>query len=171
MLTATAPIGQRSFSPWTFTPGLTTSLYPNDPFNVATYNNHICIIPQIESAKGMQNIDEIAAVPGISAVMFGPGDFMIDAGIDLKSIFSPTPDTRFLEAMGKFGAAAKKNNLPIFGGCQKVEQVPRLIQQGSRAIAVQFDLWGFTRMIDGSLKSGWEYAKGFEGNPSGKLQK
>jgi 4-hydroxy-2-oxoheptanedioate aldolase len=118
----------------------------------------------------MENIEEIAAVAGISALFFGPGDFMIDAGIDLKSISSPTPDARFLDAMGKFGAAAKKHNLPIFGGCQKIEQIPMLIQNGSRAIAVQFDLWGFTRLIDSSLKSGWDYAKEFEGNPSGSVK-
>jgi 4-hydroxy-2-oxoheptanedioate aldolase len=111
-----APIGQRSFSPWTFTPGVTSdSLYPGDPYNVATANNHVCIIPQIESVKGMENVDEISAVPGVHALMFGPGDFMIDAGLDLSSVLSGQPDPGLLEAMGKFGAAAHKNGLPIFG--------------------------------------------------------
>ena len=109
------PIGHRSFSPWIFTPGLATSLYPNDPYNVATANKHVCIIPQIESVKGMENVDEIAAIPGIHALMFGPGDYMIDAGLDLGKVLSGEPDPKFFEAMAKFGAAAAKNNLPIFG--------------------------------------------------------
>jgi 4-hydroxy-2-oxoheptanedioate aldolase len=163
------PIGHRSFSPWTFTPGLTTSLYPNDPYNVATSNNHVCIIPQIESIKGVENVEEIAAVPGISGLMFGPGDFMIDAGLDLGKALGGEPEPLFLEAMGKFGAAAAKNNLPIFGGAMSIDLVPMLIQSGMRAIAVQFDVWGFTRLMDSSLKSGREYAKEFEGNPKGSI--
>lgn len=111
-----APIGHRSFSPWTFTPGVSdASLYPNDSYNVATSNNHVCIIPQIESVKGIENADEIAAVPGVHALMFGPGDYMIDAGLDLSNALSGEPHPTFAKAMGKFGAAAHKNGLPIFG--------------------------------------------------------
>jgi 4-hydroxy-2-oxoheptanedioate aldolase len=169
VLNMIAPIGDRSFSPWTFTPGLTQSLYPNDPFNITTSNSHVCIIPQIESVKGLANVEAIAAVPGISALMFGPGDYMIDAGIDLNRTLSGNPEPAFLEAMGKFGAAAAKNKLPIFGGALSIEMIPMMIQTGSRGIAVQFDVWAFTRMVDSSIKSGREYAKQFEGNPSGGI--
>ncbi|KAF2028049.1 macrophomate synthase [Setomelanomma holmii] len=163
------PIGQRSFSPWTFTPGLTTSLYPNDPYNVATSNRHVCIIPQIESVKGVANVEEIAAVPGVSALMFGPGDFMIDAGLDLSKALSGTPEAPFLEAMGKFGAAAAKNNLPTLGGVMSLDQIPQMIQSGTRIIAVQFDVWGFTRLMDDSLNTARGYAKQFEGNANGSI--
>jgi 4-hydroxy-2-oxoheptanedioate aldolase len=146
-------------------PGLAKSLYPNDPYNITTSNSHVCLIPQIESLKGMANIEEIFAVPGISAVMFGPGDYMIDAGIDLSGVLAGNPDPAFLEVMGKFNAAATKNNLPIFGGAMTLDMIPSLIQSGHRAIAVQFDVWGFARLVDSSLKTGREYAKEFEGNP------
>lgn len=146
------PLGHRSFSPWTFTPGVSdASLYPNDSYNVATSNNHVCIIPQIESVKGVENVDEIAAVPGVSALMFGPGDYMIDAGLDLSNALSGVPHPTFAKAMGRFGAAAHANDLPIFGGALSVDMVPMLIQQGFRAISVQFDVWGLTKLIHGSL--------------------
>jgi len=59
-------MGHRSFSPWTFTPGISDqSLYPSDNFNIATSNQHVCIIPQVESVRGIENVEEIAAVPGI----------------------------------------------------------------------------------------------------------
>lgn len=156
------PIGQRSFSPWTFTPGLTTSLYPGDPYNVATSNKHVCIIPQIESVKGVENVDEIAAVPGIHAVMFGPGDFMIDAQLDLNKALGGEPEPAFLQAMGKFFAAAAKNNLPVFGGAMTLDQVPSMIENGFRAICVQFDVWGFTRLVDDSIKTAREHANKFK---------
>jgi 4-hydroxy-2-oxoheptanedioate aldolase len=98
--------------------------------------------------------------------MFGPGDFMIDANIDLSSVLSGQPVPAFLEAMGKFGAAAAKNNLPIFGGAMSLDQIPMLIQTGSRAICVQFDVWAFSRMVENSLNEAKTYVKQFEGNPS-----
>jgi 4-hydroxy-2-oxoheptanedioate aldolase len=46
-----------------------------------------------------------------------------------------------------------------YSGAMSVDQVPMLIQQGFRAIAVQFDVWGLTRLVHTSLKQGREYAK------------
>lgn len=136
-------------------------LSQNDPFSVANSNNHICLIPQIESVKGIENAEAIAAVPGISALMFGIGDFMIDAGLDLTKALTGESDPFLNESLGKFGAAAANNNLPIFGGAMSVEMIPMLIQNGYRAIAVQFDVWGFTRMVDAALVSGRQHAKEF----------
>lgn len=75
----------------------------------------MCIIPQIESVKGVENADEIAAVPGVHALMFGPGDYMIDAGLDLSTVLTGQPSPTFVKAMTKFAEAAQKNGLPIFG--------------------------------------------------------
>jgi 4-hydroxy-2-oxoheptanedioate aldolase len=94
---------------------MTQSLYPNDPVNLQTANNHVCVIPQIESVKGIENCEEIAAVEGISGLMFGPTDYMVDAGIDVEGFLKRNPDPRFFEAMGKFRAAAAKHDIPIFG--------------------------------------------------------
>lgn len=76
-------------------------------------NKHICIIPQIESVKGLENIEEIAAIPEVTALMFGPGDFSADAGIELK--LGGEPDPRFLAAITKFAEAARKFGKPLFG--------------------------------------------------------
>jgi 4-hydroxy-2-oxoheptanedioate aldolase len=45
--------------------------------------------------------------------MFGPGDFMADAGIPI-SLFGE-PDPRFLAAMAKFAAAGAKYGRPLMG--------------------------------------------------------
>lgn len=52
---------------------------------------------------------------GIAGLMFGPGDYMIEAGMDLDGFMNGNPDPRFFEAMARFGAAAKKNDVPVFG--------------------------------------------------------
>jgi 4-hydroxy-2-oxoheptanedioate aldolase len=141
----------------------------SDPYNIATANKHVCLIPQIESVKGIANVEEIAAVPGISALMFGPGDYLIDSGLDLSRALNGNPEPQFLEAMGKFNAAAAKNNIPIFGGAQTLSMIPHLIETGHRAIAVQFDVWAFTKMIDSSLVDARESARKFEKNTNGSI--
>jgi 4-hydroxy-2-oxoheptanedioate aldolase len=89
------------------------SLYKDDPFNMETANRHVALFPQIESVKGVENIDEIACVEGISGLMFGPGDFMADAGPPIKMGGEPHPV--FADAMAKFAAAGAKYNLPLMG--------------------------------------------------------
>lgn len=122
---------------------------------------YVCIIPQVESVKGIENVDEIAGVEGVDGIMFGPGDFMIDAGLPLKMGGEPHP--KFLEAMGKFGAAAKKYNLPVFGPAQTPDMIPMLVQQGFAAIAVAFDVWGLAQLVADALKKGREATKAAAG--------
>jgi len=45
--------------------------------------------------------------------MFGPGDYMIDAGLPLKLGGEPHPT--FVAALTKLVTAAKANNVPLFG--------------------------------------------------------
>jgi 4-hydroxy-2-oxoheptanedioate aldolase len=109
-----APKGQRSFSPWTFTPGISNqSLYADDEWNMKNSNNHICLIAQIESVEGLNNIEEIAAMPEVDALMFGPGDFSADAGINFK--LGVPPPQEFIDAMTKFVTTAHKYGKPLFG--------------------------------------------------------
>jgi 4-hydroxy-2-oxoheptanedioate aldolase len=77
-----------------------------------TANNHIAVIPQIESVKGIENVDDIASIPGISALMFGPGDFSADAGLEL-SLGQPHPT--LIAATESMSKASKKHGIPLFG--------------------------------------------------------
>ncbi|KAL7940848.1 HpcH/HpaI aldolase [Trichoderma barbatum] len=144
------PLGGRSFSPWVFTPGISdASLYQNDAFNMKTSNNHVAVIAQIESVKGIANVDEIASIPGISAIMFGPGDFMADAGLEL-TLGEPHPT--LAAAMESMSKASKKHNIPIFGAAMSLDMVPMLIESGHRAIMVLLDVWGIANMTKSSLE-------------------
>jgi len=106
--------GQRSFSPWTFTPGLTdASLYHDDAFNYRTANSHICVIAQIESVEGLKNVEEIAALDCVHGLMFGPGDYSADAGIRLR-LGEAMPEG-VINAMMKMAAASQKYGKPMFG--------------------------------------------------------
>ncbi|KAH8889155.1 Phosphoenolpyruvate/pyruvate domain-containing protein [Thozetella sp. PMI_491] len=151
------PVGGRSFCPWTFVPGvLDASLYSNDPNNMKLANRHIAIIPQIESVKGLENLEEIAAAPGVSALMFGPNDYCADAGLPGPNGGQLHPD--LMAAMGRFAAIGVKYNKPLLGGVPHVDAVPMLIQQGYRIISLMFDNWAIGHLFNGSLVKAREYA-------------
>ena len=44
-------------------------------------NDEIIIIPQIESEKAIENIEEIVSVKGVDAAVFGPNDLSISLGV------------------------------------------------------------------------------------------
>lgn len=50
--------------------------------------DEICIIPQIESKRGMENLEAIAKTPGVGAVFLGPIDLAVDMGHGID-IFHP----------------------------------------------------------------------------------
>ncbi|RSL53692.1 hypothetical protein BHE90_006408 [Fusarium euwallaceae] len=152
------PVGRRSFSPWVFTPGISdTSLYEDDSFNMKTANNHIAVIAQVESVKGVKNVREIAAVEGVSAMLFGPGDFSADAGIPLKMGGEPHPTLG--AAMAEWAAAGRENNIPLVGAAMGPGMVPMLIEQGLRAIVVSMDVWGLAGMVHGQVEQGRKEAQ------------
>lgn len=48
--------------------------------HVAEANDHVLIVPIIESVKASENIHELVAVPGVELFFFGPADFSSTAG-------------------------------------------------------------------------------------------
>ena len=43
-------------------------------------DDHICVLLQVESQRGLDNLDEIAAVDGVDGVFFGPADLSASMG-------------------------------------------------------------------------------------------
>ncbi|MDO5612518.1 MAG: HpcH/HpaI aldolase/citrate lyase family protein [Paracoccus sp. (in: a-proteobacteria)] len=50
------------------------------PDYVATANDQICLIVQVESVAGLAALDDILAVPGLDGVFIGPADLAADMG-------------------------------------------------------------------------------------------
>jgi 4-hydroxy-2-oxoheptanedioate aldolase len=71
-----APEGTRGVSPgWTFYAGVNWSDY------LPQANRETCVVVQIESVEGMNNVEEIAAVPGVDVVFAGPMDLSAAMGV------------------------------------------------------------------------------------------
>ena len=67
------PHGSRSFGP------VVAGMRRADHFDWS--KEGIAIIPMIETAEALKNLDEILAVPGIDAVYVGPADLSISLGL------------------------------------------------------------------------------------------
>ncbi|WP_413724043.1 4-hydroxy-2-oxoheptanedioate aldolase [Sodalis sp. RH16] len=50
------------------------------PDYLQTANDQICLLVQIESRAGLENLDDIAAVEGVDGVFIGPADLAADMG-------------------------------------------------------------------------------------------
>ncbi|KAI5480297.1 hypothetical protein MNV49_001256 [Pseudohyphozyma bogoriensis] len=121
------PVGER---PLAETPNQRYRMMYNDfPFAEAmeVANERTLAIPMIETVKGLENIEEICAVPGVDAVFVGTWDLMEEMGI-LGQYDNPL----LMEAYDKIAAAAEKasvNGRKVFVGCGGLEPRPDLIKK------------------------------------------
>ena len=100
------PIGLRGFS----ANGAHTGYHPGRHSEIMQQSNDSVIaIAQIETKTAIENIDSIAEVEGIDALLIGPNDLSISLGIP-GDLLNPIE----LEAIAKVAAACKRHG-KIFG--------------------------------------------------------
>jgi len=104
---------------------------------------------QIESRIGLENIEEIAAVEGVSELFFGPADYSADAGVSIDSPETLAAATRIGEVARDYGLSAGAVTFP--GGDARV-----LAARGFTHIAVASDV----AMLAGALDKALLEAKG-----------
>jgi 4-hydroxy-2-oxoheptanedioate aldolase len=98
------PVGQRSWGGYTMlqSAGVSAGDY------LKQANHETLVLAMIETQEALDNVEAIAAVPGLDGLFVGPSDLSIalSNGAKIDRLGQGT-----LEAMKKVVAAAKKNNL------------------------------------------------------------
>jgi len=115
-------------------------------------NKTISIIPIIESARGVENIDEIVAVPEIEVVNFGPGDLSHELGVAGQGFES----IEVQQAMNKVLSACKKANKKVMGfpfPKMTVEGAQYCLDKGFNGIIFGMDLLLFTELCSDIARS------------------
>jgi 4-hydroxy-2-oxoheptanedioate aldolase len=69
------PMGKRSNGP------IRAAMYGEASNYQKTANDEVLVIPMIETQQGIDNIDEIVSVPGISGIYIGPSDMGLSLGL------------------------------------------------------------------------------------------
>lgn len=99
-------------------------------------NRERLIIAQIETATGLENLEEIGAVDGIDVLWVGQSDLTTSLGIP-GQFDHPT----FLSALDRVVEVASKNGKAAGYMAMSVDEGASLVERGFRAIAYSGDIW------------------------------
>jgi 4-hydroxy-2-oxoheptanedioate aldolase len=123
------PRGFRSWGP------VRASLYAG-----ADYGDHanaeVVIMPMIETAEALKNLDEILSVPGVDAIYVGPSDLSLALGY--KPRLDQT-DAGVVEAQKKIVATCQKHGVVAGIHNNSAAYALRMIEQGYRFVTVASD--------------------------------
>ena len=102
---------------------------------LATANLEICLMVQIETARGVENVDGIAAVEGVDALFVGPADLSASLG----HVGNPShPDVE--RAISAIAAAARRTRKPVGIYSSSADNARARIAQGFRVVALGSDV-------------------------------
>lgn len=79
-----------------------------------TVNREVVVVPMIETNQALENLDAIAAVPGVDVLLIGPSDLSIELGVPLDyqcAVYQHALD-RIAASAAKHGIAAGMYFIP-----------------------------------------------------------
>ena len=97
-------------------------------------NEHVLLMPNLESLKAWRNIDAIVAEPGCDLFFVGPADFSSSVG-QRGQWMAPGVEAKLLEMKDKVRASGKQ--IGIIASAR--EDAERRISQGFRVICLGYD--------------------------------
>ncbi len=111
-------------------------------------NRQLLVVVQIESVRGLDNVEKIAAVAGIDAVWIGQFDLTASMGIpgDVAHPEFQQAQRRILRACENAGVAAGYGSLFL-------EDVVAARTQGFRSLIYTADLWIYQRALRDGLRT------------------
>ena len=128
--------------------GTRVSRYGADlPHYVAAWNREVLVACQIETAEGLENVDGIAATPGIDVLFVGPND--LSANLNR---FRQFDHPEFVRAVERVLAAATQHGIAAGYMVGGVEEALARIDQGFRFMALGSD----ARLLAGAAAAVYE---------------
>jgi len=122
-----APRGSRSSGPVRAAP-------VQGPEYAEVANDHVAIVPMIETVEAVDNLDEILAVDGVDAIYVGPMDLGVSMGLGRG-----TTDPSFFDALGRIVERCVAHGV-VPGIHANPEVVQNRFERGYRMVTVQSDL-------------------------------
>lgn len=134
------PHGTRSFGP---SRGL---LYGGSDY-VAQANDTVMVIPMIETAQAVAQIDDILDVPGIDMIYIGPNDmaFEMDGHVN-----HPRPKSE--AALADVLRSATQRGIPAGIFCSGAEEAQQRVEQGFRLVTPGNDFTHLTRSMKEAVR-------------------
>ena len=114
------PVGLRGAGP-----GLANFRWPAPEGYYEFANRNVMVIVIIENAAGVENIEEIAATPGIDAIFIGTNDLSFSLGVG-----GERRHPMVQEAIAKVVAAARRRHIPLGQPVATPELMDQLLKEG-----------------------------------------
>jgi 2-dehydro-3-deoxyglucarate aldolase/4-hydroxy-2-oxoheptanedioate aldolase len=112
---------------------------------MARANRQVCYFAKIETALGADNVEAIAALPGVDGLWIGHVD--LTASLGRPGDFD---DPAFRQAVARICAAARTHGKPLGRLCSTVEEGAALYRSGFDFIGYSGDVW----LLQDALSSG-----------------
>lgn len=132
-----APLGQRGIGPWR-----ASGFYDQFDGYMRYANQATTLILQIESARGLDNVEEIADVEGFDVLYVGPSDLS-------SSLGRPAEDT-MTDALQRVASAAAGAGKAVGIDIYSLERVPDLLAMGYSFFTIGSDI-GFIQSAGRAL--------------------
>lgn len=116
--------------------------------HVAEANEHVLVVPIIESVRAGQNVHELLAVPGVEVFFFGPSDFSSTAGF-AGQWEGPGVAEQILAAKDAIRAAGKNCGLLATSNANLMERQ----EQGFRMLGLGIDSGFLLRALHEALNT------------------
>lgn len=98
-------------------------------------NEHVLTVMLLESWEAIENVETIAAVPGVDVLAVGSSDLTADMGVA-----GDFDHPRLLEAYAKVVAAAERHGRWVrLGGVYAPDKLKRAVELGSRLVTLDHD--------------------------------
>lgn len=144
------PVGTRGFGP------LRASNYTYDNADYFTRaNDHILITLIIETKEALDNLEEIAQVPGIDVLFIGPADLSIALGKSPLNPASPELEAALAHAL----EVGRKTGKSVGFGTSTPDGLRKLIAQGFTWIVYGPDYWLIKSAITPGIETFQELIK------------
>jgi 2-keto-3-deoxy-L-rhamnonate aldolase RhmA len=125
------PLGVRGFGP-----GLAAARWGMNSMDYVKFaNENVLVIVIIEQKQAIDQIEEIASVPGIDVLMIGVNDLSFSLGVGGR----PTEPV-VEEAVAKVLLAGKRHNIPVGYPTGSPAEINKRIEQGFRFFQASSDL-------------------------------
>lgn len=124
------PLGKRGSGP-----GLAILRWPAPEGYADFADKNVMVIIIIEQSKAVENIEEIASVPGIDCIYIGPSDLSYSMGFRGRQ-----DEPKLKNAIAKVIAVAAKHKISVGGPLVNPAQAAQLIKDGFQFFGASTDL-------------------------------
>ncbi len=106
-------------------PGLASFRWPAPEGYADFADRNVVVVVIVEQARAVEQVEEIASIPGIDVLFIGVNDLSYSLGLRGKQ-----DDPKLKEAIGKIVAAGQRHNVALGRPAGTAEQVQRYIKEG-----------------------------------------